>query len=64
MRVDVFSSKPHDRSFLSLAAKGQVLELHFHEARLNTGTARLAEGAAAVCASLSRVQARAGDEAP
>jgi len=50
MRVDVFSSKPHDRSFLSLAAKGQVLELHFHEARLNTGTARLAEGAEAVCA--------------
>lgn len=50
MRVDVFSAKPHDHVFLNLAAEGQALELCFHEARLNPGTARLAEGAAAVCA--------------
>ena len=50
MRVDVFSSKPHDQSFLSLAAERQKLELHFHEARLSEGTARLAEGAGVVCA--------------
>lgn len=50
MRVDVFSTKPHDRSFLSRAAKGQGLDLHFHEARLMMGTARLAEGAEVVCA--------------
>lgn len=50
MRVDVFSSKPHDRVFLTLAAEGQGLELNFHEARLNKDTARLAEGAEVVCA--------------
>ncbi|MCC6000408.1 MAG: 2-hydroxyacid dehydrogenase [Pararhodobacter sp.] len=50
MRVDVFSAKPHDRAFLGRAAEGQGLILHFHEARLNKGTARLAEGAKAVCA--------------
>jgi D-lactate dehydrogenase len=50
MRVDVFSAKPHDRSFLSLAAKDRGLELHFHEARLSTGTTRLAEGAQVICA--------------
>jgi len=50
MRVDVFSAKPHDQTFLSFAAKGQGLELRFHEARLNVGSARLAEGAEVVCA--------------
>ncbi|TGD60369.1 2-hydroxyacid dehydrogenase [Tabrizicola sp. WMC-M-20] len=50
MRVDVFSAKPHDRSFLSLAANGQALELTFHEARLNRDTARLAASAEVVCA--------------
>ncbi|MDO8883338.1 MAG: 2-hydroxyacid dehydrogenase [Pseudotabrizicola sp.] len=50
MRVDVFSTKPHDRSLLSLAAEGQALELNFHEARLNKDTARLAESAEVVCA--------------
>jgi len=50
MRVDVFSAKPHDRTFLNLAAERQSLELRFHEARLNEGTARLAEGAEVVCA--------------
>lgn len=50
MRVDVFSAKPYDRSFLGLAAKGRGLELRFHEARLNRVAARLAEGADVVCA--------------
>ena len=50
MRVDVFSAKPHDQTFLNLAAKGHGLELRFHEARLNAGTVRLAEGAGVVCA--------------
>ncbi len=50
MRVDIFSAKPHDHAFLQAAARGSGLDLMFHEARLNTGTARLAEGAQAVCA--------------
>ncbi|TGD42253.1 2-hydroxyacid dehydrogenase [Pseudotabrizicola sediminis] len=50
MRVDVFSAKPHDRLFLSLAAKDHGLELHFHEVRLSAGTTRLAEGAQVICA--------------
>ncbi|MFN4130966.1 MAG: 2-hydroxyacid dehydrogenase, partial [Paracoccaceae bacterium] len=50
MRVDVFSAKPHDHAFLKGAAAGQGLDLRFHEGRLNAGTARLAEGATAVCA--------------
>lgn len=49
MRVDVFSAKPHDHAFLKAAARGHGLELCFHEGRLNADTARLAEGAAAVC---------------
>ncbi len=50
MRVDVFSAKPHDHTFLNLASEGQGLDLRFHEARLSGGTARLAEGAEVVCA--------------
>lgn len=50
MRVDVFSAKPHDHTFLELAAEGQGLELRFYDFRLNDGTARLAEGSEVVCA--------------
>lgn len=50
MRVDVFSTKPHDQAFLAQAAAGQELDLPFHEARLNADTARLADGANVVCA--------------
>lgn len=50
MRVDVFSAKPHDHVFLTAAAKGTALDLRFHEALLRPDTARLAEGARAICA--------------
>lgn len=50
MRIDVFSAKPHDLVFMREAAKGTMLELQFHEARLNPDTARLAQGAQVVCA--------------
>ncbi len=50
MRVDVFSAKRYDQAFLGAAAKDSGLELCFHEARLGPTTARLAQGAAAVCA--------------
>jgi D-lactate dehydrogenase len=54
MRVDVFSTKPHDRAFLGDAAKGSALagtlEIRFHETRLGPETAGLAQGAACVCA--------------
>ncbi len=50
MRIDVFSAKPHDLVFLQEAAQGTTLDLQFHEARLTPDTARLAQGAQAICA--------------
>lgn len=50
MRVDVFSAKPHDHEFLTLASQGTGLELRFHEARLGEDTAALARGAKVICA--------------
>ncbi|MGY6550177.1 MAG: 2-hydroxyacid dehydrogenase [Roseinatronobacter sp.] len=50
MRIDVFSTKPHDVTFLRNAAGHTALDLQFHEARLTPDTARLAQGAQAVCA--------------
>jgi len=50
MRIDVFSAKPHDQHFLTVAAEGKGLELRFHDGRLNAGSARLADGARVVCA--------------
>jgi D-lactate dehydrogenase len=50
MRVDVFSAKPHDLEFLTVAAEGSGLELRFHEARLGEDTAALAEGARVISA--------------
>ncbi len=50
MRVDVFSAKRYDQAFLGAAATDSGLDLRFHEARLGPMTARLAQGAAAVCA--------------
>ncbi len=50
MRVDVFSAKPYDHVFLRAAGQGAHLDWRFHEARLTPDTARLAEGAGAVCA--------------
>ncbi|TVS03764.1 MAG: 2-hydroxyacid dehydrogenase [Rhodobacteraceae bacterium] len=50
MRIDVFSAKPHDLVFMQHAAQGTALDMQFHEARLNPDTARLAQGAQAICA--------------
>lgn len=50
MRVDVFSAKPHDLEFLTLAAEGSGLDLRFHEARLGEDSAALARGAKVICA--------------
>lgn len=52
VRIDVFSTKPYDREFLTRAAEGAEppLELVFHDARLGPSTAMLANGATAVCA--------------
>ncbi|NVK33704.1 MAG: 2-hydroxyacid dehydrogenase [Rhodobacteraceae bacterium] len=62
-RVDVFSAKPYDETFLSEAAKaagvalgaqehipGGQLEIVFHPVHLSARTAELALGAGAVCA--------------
>jgi D-lactate dehydrogenase len=48
MRVVVFSTKPHDRQFLTAANAGRH-ELVFLEARLLPETAALAAGAQAAC---------------
>ncbi len=50
MRLDVFSAKPHDLTFLQAAAAGTGLDLRFHQARLDAGSAALAAGAQAVSA--------------
>ena len=50
MRVSVFSTKPYDREFLSAANSMDGHELEFLEPRLTPQTAKLASGAAAVCA--------------
>jgi D-lactate dehydrogenase len=49
MRLAVFSAKPYDQTFLSVANRGRH-QLQFLEARLVAETARLAEGFPAVCA--------------
>ncbi len=49
MRIAAFSIKPYDRESLGAAAAGLPLEWSWHESRLDRSTARLAEGAAAVC---------------
>ncbi len=50
MRIDVFSAKPHALVFMQHATQGTALDMQFHEARLNPDTARLAQGAQAICA--------------
>jgi D-lactate dehydrogenase len=45
----VFDTKPYDREYLATAAAGLPLRLLFHEFRLTAETARLAQGATAVC---------------
>ncbi len=50
MRVAVFSTKPHDRRFLEAANVDGRHRLTFLEPRLSAETARLAQGAEAVCA--------------
>jgi D-lactate dehydrogenase len=49
MRVAVFSTRPHDRTFLSGANGASRHELVFLEARLDATTVAAAEGAQAVC---------------
>ena len=48
MDVAVFSTKPYDRQFMDPAAEGKH-NLTYHEARLTSATAVLADGADAVC---------------
>lgn len=50
MRVAVFSSHPHDETYLRRANQAAGHELVFLESRLRVQTARLAEGFDAVCA--------------
>lgn len=50
MKVAVFSTKPYDREFFSLANREAGHELVFLEPRLTPQTCRLADGFPAVCA--------------
>lgn len=50
MQVDVFSTKQHDREYLSAANAGHGHDLRFLEARLTASTAALAAASPAVCA--------------
>jgi len=51
MKLAVFSAKPYDRQFLSAAneAAGGPHQIDYFEAHLDSATARLANGAGAVC---------------
>ena len=49
MKVAVFSTKPYDRHFLSLANAGQGHRLRYLDVRLSADTAALAQDAEAVC---------------
>ncbi|MDZ4783846.1 MAG: 2-hydroxyacid dehydrogenase [Planctomycetia bacterium] len=55
MRIAVFSTKPYDREFLTIANDAHLHELHFLEPRLNRETAPLAHGFPAVCAFVNDV---------
>ena len=48
--IAVYDTKPYDRDYLAAAADGTPLRMVFHDFRLTPETARVAEGAAAVCA--------------
>ncbi|MDF1738610.1 MAG: 2-hydroxyacid dehydrogenase [Verrucomicrobiales bacterium] len=50
LKLAVYDTKPYDREYLSAAPGSDRVELQFHDFRLNPETARLAKGAAAVCA--------------
>lgn len=50
MKVSVFSTKPHDREFLTRANAGKGHELLFFDARLSAESALLVRGTEAVCA--------------
>ncbi len=50
MRVAVFSTRPYDRQFLERANVAGRHQLVFHEARLDSHSAAVADGALAVCA--------------
>ena len=47
--VAVYDTKPYDRDYLGPAAMAAGLTCRFHEFRLNTETASIAQGAKAVC---------------
>ena len=49
MKVAVFSTKPYDKTFLTIANGAYGHDLHFFEAHLNAQTAILAKGFSAVC---------------
>jgi D-lactate dehydrogenase len=62
VRIAVFSARAYDRRFLDLANDG-THELKFFEARLDTTTAKLAEGYDAVCPFVNdRVDAETIDQ--
>lgn len=50
MRVAIFSTKPYDRRFLEPALREAGQTCEFLEPRLNAQTAKLAQGAGAICA--------------
>jgi D-lactate dehydrogenase len=49
MRIAVFSAKPYDQTFLTLANEDKHHELSFFDVRLNADTAMLARGYEGVC---------------
>lgn len=57
MKLAMFSSQPYDRRFFEEArvARGDDVEIHYHETVLNAETAVLAQGCTAVCVFVNDV---------
>jgi D-lactate dehydrogenase len=47
--VAVYDTKPYDRDYLSRAVGADEPDWHFHDFRLELGTALAAKGAQAIC---------------
>jgi D-lactate dehydrogenase len=58
MRTSVFSTKPYDREFLTVANAQAGHELRFLESRLSAETAALASGSPAVCVFVNDIADR------
>ena len=49
MKIAFYDTKPYDRTYFEPEARGNGMEIHYHEFRLSSSTASSAVGVQAVC---------------